>query len=276
MKKAIKIVIIGRYGMLSSSLRYYFKKKFVTKSFSRKEFNILKDEVKKLKLDENCFVVNASGLTNRNLDSSKSKFYQINSKFPKTLANHCKKEGAKLIHISTDCVFNGKTGFYKENSKNFAKDIYGRSKLLGEPKNSMVLRTSIFGPERKNFHMLLCWFFSQKEEINGYTNSYFNGITTIELGRVLEKIIKKGLYSEGKFHIFTKDISKYSLLLKIRKIFKKNIIINKLKLKNKSDKRLRTLYPSFLKKLNILSHDKQIRQIHNICDSRGRFKSLTF
>ena len=272
-----KIVIVGKYGMLSSGLYLYLKKKFKTRSYSRKEFNILNDNLDKLRIKKNNFVINASGLTNRDLKKrSKSDFYYINSIFPRRLADHCKKKKAKLIHISTDSVFDGKQGLCKENSSSFTEDIYGKSKLFGEPDNSMVIRSAVFGPERKNFHMFFCWFLSPKKKVNGYTNFYFNGLSTIEMGRVIETIINKKLYCENKYHIYSEDISKYDLLLKIKKIFKIKKIINKKNLKIKKDKRLRTLYSSFLKKLNVSSFECQIKNIYNFCNKNGKYKSLNF
>ena len=91
-----KIIIVGKYGMLSSGLYLYLKKKFKTRSYSRKEFNILNDNLDKLRIKKNIFVINASGLTNRDLKKrSKFDFYYINSIFPRRLADHCKKKKAK-------------------------------------------------------------------------------------------------------------------------------------------------------------------------------------
>ena len=96
------------------------------------------------------------------------------------------------------------------------------------------------------------------------------------MGRVIETIINKKLYCENKYHIYSEDISKYDLLLKIKKIFKIKKIINKKHLKIKKDRRLRTLYSSFLKKLNVSSFEYQIKNIYNFCNKNGKYKSLNF
>ena len=134
----------------------------------------------------------------------------------------------KLIHFSTDCVFLGLKGNYKETDLADTQDIYGRSKLLGELTypNTLTLRTSIIGHELKTKYSLLNWFLDQNKPVKGYKNAIFSGLTALEIAKILDKFIipKKNL--EGVYHLSGKVISKYDLLSLIKIVYKKNIKIN--------------------------------------------------
>jgi dTDP-4-dehydrorhamnose reductase len=122
-------------------------------------------------------------------------------------------KGIKIIHLSTDCVFDGKDGGYTEKSFKNENGIYGLSKNLGEiyGKNSLTIRTSIIGPELKNGSGLFNWFMNQKGNISGFTKAYWTGVTTLELSKAIDKAIDENI--EGLYHIVpNKKISKYDLL----------------------------------------------------------------
>ncbi len=150
----------------------------------------------------------------------------INAYFPHFLKKLADQVGAKLIHISTDCVFSGKKGNYTEGDFRDADDIYGRSKALGEVINDkdLTLRTSIIGPELKeNGEGLFHWFMHQSGKINGYKNAIWGGVTTLELAKAIDKSINTKLVglvqlSNGK------GISKYDLLNIIKIIWDKKEI----------------------------------------------------
>ena len=157
-----------------------------------------------------------------------TKFF--NTKFPKKLAKFCFKKKIYFIHISTDCVFSGKKGNYLETSVKDAKDLYGRSKALGEVKNKYcsTLRTSFIGPETKTRKSLLNWFLSQKKKVNGYDQAFFSGITSLELSKIIYNLfLRKKKHFNKIFNVGTIRISKFLLLSKISKIFKKKILINR-------------------------------------------------
>jgi dTDP-4-dehydrorhamnose reductase len=138
----------------------------------------------------------------------------VNAVFPHMLAKYCEKRNIRLIHITTDCVFSGTSSRYTETSPHDALDDYGKSKSLGEPTNCMVLRTSIIGPEwNGNKRSLVEWLLSQQEagKVNGYTNHFWNGVTTMELSRCIGRIATH-LYGNGLYHVFSTDVSKYDML----------------------------------------------------------------
>lgn len=116
----------------------------------------------------------------------------INAWFPHFLKKLSDNINAKLIHISTDCVFSGKKGSYTESDFCDADDVYGRSKALGEIINQkdLTIRTSIIGPELKlNGEGLFHWFMNQKGQINGYQTAIWGGVTTLELAKAIDAAI---------------------------------------------------------------------------------------
>lgn len=147
---------------------------------------------------------------------------EINSLFPHKLANYIANSKTRLIHISTDCVFSGLKGNYKEFDNSDAKDLYGRSKYLGELinyDNCITLRTSIIGPELKGKVSLLEWFLNQKSPIKGFTNAIYSGLTTLELINIIESYIIKKPSKNGLYHLSSNPISKYELLKIIAKTY---------------------------------------------------------
>ena len=154
----------------------------------------------------------------------------------------------KFIQISTDCVFSGKKGAYHEKSFPDGKDIYARSKLLGEVygKNIITLRTSIFGHEVNTKFGLLEWFLNSKNEVNGYKNFFFTGITTLELSKIIQTcIIKKKTINHGLFHVGGKKMSKLNLLEVFNNVYSKRLKIVSVS-RPKIDKSLKSTY--FVKK----------------------------
>lgn len=151
----------------------------------------------------------------------------INAYFPHQLKSLADEVGAKLIHISTDCVFSGKKGNYTEFDFRDADDVYGRSKALGEIINEkdLTIRTSIIGPElKKNGEGLFHWFMNQTGQINGFQTAIWGGVTTLELAKAIDAVIqqeKTGLIqlSNGI------GISKHDLLHLFKKIWNKEIKI---------------------------------------------------
>ncbi len=154
----------------------------------------------------------------------------MNALLPHQLATICRAMGAKLIHISTDCVFSGNTGNYLESDIPDPNDLYGRTKLLGEVNNEncLTLRTSIIGHELKSSYGLLEWFLSQKNKIKGFTRAIYSGLPTIELARVIREFVFPGFVSDnpilhGLYQVSGEPISKYDLLRKIAEIYQKSI-----------------------------------------------------
>lgn len=189
------------------------------------------------------YVVNCIGAIKPMFKDNALNAIYTNAVFPRQLANVCERAKRRLIHITTDCVFNGMDGFYNENAKHDADDDYGRSKSLGEPSNCLVIRTSIVGPEiggRKR--SLLEWVLSQAgKEVNGFTNHYWNGLTTLELGKSIHKIIKFDAFTNGTYHLFSEDVSKAELVRRIAAAFNIDVKVKNTDAPFYCDRRLRTV-----------------------------------
>ena len=126
---------------------------------------------------------------NKNIDNIEETIF-INSVFPNVLANICNRKNTRLLQISSDCVFSGNKGMYLENSYRDAEDIYGMTKILGEINdfNNLTIRTSTIGHEFYSSNGLLNWFLKQKE-CSGFSRAIFSGPTTLELAKIIHKII---------------------------------------------------------------------------------------
>jgi dTDP-4-dehydrorhamnose reductase len=151
----------------------------------------------------------------------------INSLLPHRLLRLCKLTAARLIHVSTDCVFAGTKGMYCEDDEADARDLYGRSKFLGEVDDpqAVTLRTSIIGPELGGAHGLLGWLLSQRGRAMGYTRAIFSGLPTVELARVMRDVVIPRADLRGVYHVSADPISKYDLLCLIARIYELSIDI---------------------------------------------------
>lgn len=181
----------------------------------------------------------------------------INSAIPHILSDIYKE---KLLQITTDCIFNGEEGApYDETASSSANDLYGISKSLGEPSHqSLVLRTSIIGPEIHGFVSLISWLQRQKGIVTGYTNHFWNGVTTKEFARICDEVISnRAMYPQrGIFHIFSSDVTKYQMLkiLSEKYSLPTEVIPKEV---TKIDRRLRTKY-SFNTRLDIPNFQRMI------------------
>jgi dTDP-4-dehydrorhamnose reductase len=168
-------------------------------------------------------VVNAVGVVKQRVsgnDPSQTK--TINSEFPHHMARIAAERSARFITISTDCVFSGKKGNYKESDVPDATDTYGVSKRLGEPfgPNILILRTSIIGRELRTRHGLVEWFLSNRgSTVPGYVNAIFSGLTTNAFARVIRQLIAEHTDLDGLYHVSADAISKYDLLLALNDAF---------------------------------------------------------
>jgi dTDP-4-dehydrorhamnose reductase len=245
----MRIYILGITGMLGAELFYRFsqltehkirgctRKKpenFFLKNNKMIDFNVSVKNLKKLKkkiYDFNPdYIINCVGYVKQKISkkTNKNEVIFVNSIFPKELLLLIKNLNARIIHFSTDCVFDGKMGNYNDRSKPNAKDLYGRSKYLGELNHPKVItiRTSIIGHEISTKNGLLEWFLSKKNKCQGYANSFFSGLTTFEIFNFINNYLFKKNIS-GIYNLSSKKISKYYLLKMIAKIYKKKIIIKK-------------------------------------------------
>ena len=151
----------------------------------------------------------------------------INTLLPHRLARLCELAGARLVHMSTDCVFAGDKGGYLESSPSDAGDLYGRSKYLGEVDypHAVTLRTSIIGHELQSAHGLIDWFLSQQGKCKGYTRAIFSGVPTVVLAKIIRDVVIPRPDLHGVYHVAAKPISKFDLLNLVAKVYGKQIEI---------------------------------------------------
>jgi dTDP-4-dehydrorhamnose reductase len=174
-------------------------------------FNLIKPDI----------IINCVGILNTNAENNPADAILLNSYLPHFLEKLTAHHSCRVIHISTDCVFSGKKGYYSEHDFMDADDYYGRSKALGEIQNSkdLTLRTSIVGPELHTYGIgLFQWFSKQSGVIPGYTQVFWTGITTIELSKTIVSCIQQDVF--GLYHVVNgMRISKYDLLHYFKSIF---------------------------------------------------------
>jgi dTDP-4-dehydrorhamnose reductase len=175
-------------------------------------------------------ILNCVGITKRKDEISNSKkVIAVNSLFPHLLADWAKTNNKRVIHFSTDCVFNGAEGNYNESSLTTAEDFYGRTKALGEImyEHTLTLRSSFIGQELFGKTELLEWFIAQRgKQISGYTKTYYSGVSTIYLSKVVRSIISDFPNLSGLYHLAPESsISKYELLCLARDAYKVDIKI---------------------------------------------------
>jgi len=173
-------------------------------------------------------VVNCIGIVKQRPESEQAiTSIEVNSLLPHRLALACRAAGAHLVQLSTDCVFSGERGNYREEDRPDPVDVYGRSKLLGEVtgEGALTLRTSMIGLGLYRKTSLVDWFLAQKGSVRGYRKAIFSGLTTRELSRVIRMVLEKHPQASGLYHLSAAPIDKYSLLVKLRERLGKSVDI---------------------------------------------------
>jgi dTDP-4-dehydrorhamnose reductase len=183
-------------------------------------FETVVQAIKKVKPD---VVVNCLGVVKQR-DNAKDPLIgiRLNSLFPHQLKEICGEEKVRLIHMSTDCIFSGKKGNYREEDPSDAEDLYGKTKYLGEldGKGCLTLRTSIIGRELDNRLGLVEWLLSQNgKTVRGYRKAIYSGFTTLELSRIILSLIQDFPELSGIYHVARAPINKYDLLQRLVKAF---------------------------------------------------------
>ncbi len=212
-------------------------------------------------IDEVDAVINCAGVIKPYSTNNPDLTFYINGVFPRLLAN---TYGSKLIHITTDCAYNGIEGApYDEDSIKNATDLYGLSKVLGEPfERSLVLRTSIIGPEITGFVSLIEWFKKQGgQTIKGFTSHLWNGITTKQFGKVCAEIIdNRESYPEtGLYHIFGSDVNKYEMVTAFKNKYDIDVTIEAAE-PSPVDRRLRSRH-DLCDRLNIPTFEEMLADL---------------
>ncbi len=234
--------------MLGYAVSEYFNRKgYTVTGLARKDFDVVKSAVTTLTpyIQASEVVINCIGVIKPMIEKySVIDVLKINAVFPRNLAMLCKASGKPLIHITTDCVFSGKKGKYNENDYYDAEDLYGISKNSGDLSGCMTLRTSFIGPENETKRSLLEWVFQQKgKTINGFTNHFWNGVSTVQFARIAEKILLENYYSEGIYHMFSPDtLTKYELVSIFNNTFGLGITINPVEASEYCDRSLTSIY----------------------------------
>ncbi len=174
-------------------------------------------------------VINCVGLIKQLADANDPlTALPINAMLPHRLARLCELAGARLIHISTDCVFSGRKGLYLESDLSDAEDLYGKSKYIGELHDlphAITLRTSIIGHELRSNYALVDWFLSREGEVKGFTKAIFSGLPTVELARVIKDFVVPHPQLNGLYHVAAEPIDKFRLLSQVAAQYDKTIDI---------------------------------------------------
>ncbi|CAN2171114.1 RfbD dTDP-4-dehydrorhamnose reductase [Candidatus Nanopelagicaceae bacterium] len=201
------------------------------------------------------YVVNAIGMIKQVIDASDisdlTKAQAINCDFVSQLNEYSDSREVPVIQIGTDCVFSGSRGNYLETDRFETTDVYSKSKIAGEKNSpsSMILRTSIVGREIKSSHSLLEWILSQKKnsEIKGFTNHFWNGVTSFHFAKLVTGIIESDGFTPGTFHVVpSSSVSKYELLNFIIENFQRpDLKITKFEAPMATDRTLGTVNPAF-------------------------------
>lgn len=164
-------------------------------------------------------VVNCVGIVKQRPSAKESiPSLEINALLPHRLAVLCQAGGARLVHLSTDCVFSGKKGNYQETDPSDAEDLYGKTKFLGEvlDPHCLTLRISIIGRELSRKKSLLEWFLAQHEAVRGFKQAVYTGFTTLEMSRIIETMLIRYPLAAGVYHVSSDPINKFDLLCLFR------------------------------------------------------------
>lgn len=231
----MKVLIFGGKGMAGHMMVSYFKSKpeytvYYTSRDPNEKDSIYVDATNSAMVEETVdriqpdIIINCIGILNQYAEDCPELAFRINSVLPHQLAKLAERIGGKLIHISTDCVFSGSRGGYTENDTPDGTTVYAQSKQLGEviDDKHLTIRTSIIGPELKADGIgLFLWFMNQQGCIKGYERVYWNGVTTLELAKATESLLKSK--QTGLVHLAVEEkISKYNLLKLFQRVFDKN------------------------------------------------------
>lgn len=255
----MKILLFGANGMLGHYVYLVLSKNYTVIPLTRNVCDIEKsneDDIFKLiysyyMSDTNLVIVNCAGIVpQRTQPDQFRKYLKVNTSFPRYLAKIVDKLAIRMIHITTDCIFDGTYGSYDELSLCSEHSIYGTSKSLGEPENVCVIRTSIIGEELHNKKSLLEWVKSNKDkQIYGYINHRWNGVTCLTLAEIINQIINHNLYWTGVRHFFSpQSISKYELCQIISDVYHLNIDVQPAVTIKKCDRTLSSIWniPHFI------------------------------
>ena len=258
----MKVFVLGSTGMLGNYISSYMKQQvevdtdqtYDVISFSREHidasdvegYRFLRSLFKRNGLKEGDFVINCMGTIKPRVDELGTlNALLVNSIFPHILQQVCKDLKAHMVHITTDCVFSGDKGKYNETNEHDVTDVYGRTKSLGEPVGDCtIIRTSIIGEEKGQSRSLVEWIKSRKDkDANGFTNHDWNGVTCLQLAKVIEQIVTGPVPYMGTKHIFSPEpVNKYELLNIVNDVYDLNIDIKSVEADEVIDRTLSSIW----------------------------------
>ena len=239
----MKILILGSNGMAGHVVTRYLKEKnYEVQTLARDNADFCVDIENRDQLDKffnssdsTCdFLINCIGLLVGDANKDAAKAAYINSYFPHYLEQRYATTSTRVVHLSTDCVFDGSKGNYIETDVHTEMNYYGKSKSLGEINNSkdVTFRTSIIGPELKSTGTgLLKWILTNPDkELNGWENAWWNGMTTLQLAKCIDQYMKNPIIS-GVYNLVNNDvkINKYDLLCSVNEIYNLGKVVNRTK-----------------------------------------------
>lgn len=255
----MNILVLGGQGMAGFMISSYLSKKYPVSTITREQLDIEKGLDLPTDFD---YVINCIGLLLDSAKTNPAKTMYVNSYFPRYLEYFYRDTDTRVIHISTDCVFNGIRGNYSEIDIPNEIGVYGLSKALGEINNDkdLTLRVSIIGPEIRPHSKrsgLLNWLLTNKEtEVNGWVNAYWNGITTLELAKCIDQYIQNPIIS-GIYHPTNEAITKYSLLRKINSKYNLNKIVHE----TRNEKTINKILVNTKGFFKVASYDEQLKEL---------------
>jgi dTDP-4-dehydrorhamnose reductase len=222
----MKVTVVGSHGMAGHVIaRYLHQQGHDVDAVDRSRLDV-ENPVSVMEFFENLrtdIVVNAIGLLVRSSMDRPDRASVVNSWWPQYLAYKCHDTQTRIVHLSTDCVFDGADGPYHESDPHTELNAYGRSKSLGEINNKkdITMRTSIIGPELKTSTSLFNWMIKNLEQtVPGWDNAWWNGITTLQLARCIDSWIRSPNVT-GIYHVVNNTVAtnKYDLLCEINHVF---------------------------------------------------------
>lgn len=227
LSESSQLDVFGTVRSIEGLEKYFPSSDRILNNVDIKEFETLESALQQVNPD---VVINCIGLIKQH-DVSKQhvEAVDVNALLPHKIAQLCSSIGAKLIHFSTDCVFDGQLGNYIESDLPSATDLYGKSKCLGEVDygNHLTLRTSIIGHELKSTVSLVDWFLNQEHSVKGYSKAVFSGLPTAYVAKVLQDHVLPNKSLSGLYQLSVDPIDKYSLISKISAVYEKEIEIEK-------------------------------------------------
>lgn len=246
----MKIVVLGASGMIGSAMmrvlstqkdwqvfgtlrsdsaKHFFSPKIAARLLGGVDVAQEDSLIRTLHTIQPQVVINCIGLTKHHKEADDPLLaIPINAMLPHRLSKLCEIISARFIHISTDCIFSGAKGAYTENDVSDAKDVYGKTKSLGEVIHSphaVTLRTSTIGHELDSRYGLLEWFLSQSEHCAGFSRAIFSGLPTVTLAEIIRDLVIPQTHLSGLYNVGGSPINKYELLCLIAQTYQKSIDI---------------------------------------------------